>query len=206
VAPPLGGERARILLQSFTVPGWGQATLGRKTAARTFFLIDLGIWVSFAAFRVQEHLRGETAVETASLFAGVDLEGRDQEYHRMVGSYSSSDEYNRLVIYRDAANLYYDDPVKYREYIAANEVKGSDAWSWVDTESLERYRDERRDAQRAAQRANTALALAIVNRMVSAIHAARYAGKPQPAHAWRLEMAPAGGDPGAFRLGVRTEF
>jgi hypothetical protein len=206
--------RAQILLRSLTIPGWGQATLGAKRSANTFFLVDLGIWVSFAAFRVQEGLRSSSYETTADLLAGINLEGRDEEFRRTVGAYISSDEYNQLVVYRDAANLYYDDPTAYFAYIEQHQLSGANTWKWQDEASLARYQNQRQDAQRAAQRANTCLALAVLNRLVSAVHAARLAGKMHHAPAatttgttWDFEMVPVGSDdPTAYRAGVRARF
>jgi len=209
----LTGERARIILQSLTLPGWGQATSGRKTAATVFGLVEAGIWASFTAFRVQQHLRTLSYESTAEIYAGIDLEDRDEEFRRIVGSFPSSDDYNRLVVYRDAANIYmqpgHEDVAAYRAYIDAHELKGSNTWSWASQASYVRYQEEREFTQRAGQRANTALALAMANRLLSAIHAARIANKA-PASAprsWNLECVPAGrGDPTAFHLGLRTRF
>jgi hypothetical protein len=206
--PVLSAQRAQILLRSLTVPGWGQGTLGRNGAAKAFILVEAGIWASFAAFHVQEAMRRDSYERSARLNAGIDLSGRDEEYRRIVGGFLSSDDYNLFVVYRDAANLYYEDPVKYREYIAEHELKGADAWHWASIEDLFQYRSQRKDSQRASQRANTAMALAIVNRFVSALHAARVAGRPASgAHSWNLEVAPAGdGDRLAVRCGVSARF
>src|SRR5205809_966895 len=76
VAPRLGAERASILLRSLTVPGWGQASVGRRGAAKVFLIAETGIWTSFTAFRVQEQLRRLTYERTARLFAGIDVRGR----------------------------------------------------------------------------------------------------------------------------------
>ena len=103
--PVLSAERARILLRSLTVPGWGQATAGRPTAARVFGIAELGVWATFAGFRIQEQMRRESYERTARILAGIDLRGRDDEFRRIVGAYISSDEYNQLVVFRDAANL-----------------------------------------------------------------------------------------------------
>ena len=171
--PVLSAERARILLRSLTVPGWGQATAGRPTAARVFGIAELGVWATFAGFRIQEQMRRESYERTARILAGIDLRGRDDEFRRIVGAYISSDEYNQLVVFRDAANLFYDpkssiylDPEGYRRYIAEHELRGSDSWSWDGEGSLLRYRGQRKDAQRASLRANTALALAIIEAVV----------------------------------------
>jgi len=204
----LGAERARILLRSLTLPGWGQATLGHRRSAAFFGLTEAAVWGTFTAFRLQVAMREDSYLRSARLGAGIDLSGRDEEYRRIVGSFASSEEYNRLVVARDAANLYYSDPEQYRAYIEAHSLRGADAWSWDSPEAQARYRDQRKHAQRAAQRANTALAVAVVNRIVSALHAARLAGQPAAApRSWNLEVVPvAGVDPTAFQIRVHTRF
>jgi hypothetical protein len=206
-AAPFGTWRAKILLRSLTLPGWGQASLGRKTSAWVFGLAETGIWTSFTAFKIQEQLRRESYEKTALLFAGVQLDGRDDEFRRLVGSYLSSDEYNQLVVFRDAANQFYDDPAAYRAYIAAHSIGGANAWSWANVDDILRYRAQRQREQRAANRANTVLAIAIGNRLLSALHAARFAGATPPeARRWQIEYQPSLDQAGDFRLGVRTKF
>src|SRR5258705_7088547 len=78
--PVLNAERARILMRSLTVPGWGQATIGRRASAKAFGLAEAGIWTSFVAFRVQEVLRRHSSQATARISAGIDLDGRDEEF------------------------------------------------------------------------------------------------------------------------------
>jgi hypothetical protein len=213
---PLGPERARILLRSLTVPGWGQATLGRRRSAAVFGTAELGVWTAFASFRVQELLRRQGYERTARIFAGIDLAGRDDEYRRIVGAFASSDEYNLYVVARDAANLYMADPyhpdlVAYRAYIAEHSVGGSNGWNWQDRASFMRYREGRKNEQRASMRANTALGFAIANRLVSALHAMRASGHVAPAKpqgtSWRFDVTP--GDPAEptlFRAGLHASF
>lgn len=203
----LTARRAQILLRSLTIPGWGQATLGRRTSATVFGLIEAGVWGSFVAFQVQDHLRTGSYERSARVTAGIDLSGRDEEFRRIIGSFLSSDEYNLYVVARDAANLHYDDPAAMQAYIDENSLRGPDTWAWPDVESLLRYRAQRKDAQRAQQRANTTLAVAVANRLVSALHAARVANRPAKASGWRLDVSPGGGgDFTAIQLGVRTRF
>jgi hypothetical protein len=202
----LSGDRARVMLQSLTVPGWGQATLGQSRAALAFGLVETGIWVSFAAFQVQETMRRHTYEGTARLFAGIDLSGRDEEYRHVVGQYRSSADYNVYVVRRDAANLYYGDPAGYDAYVAAHEIKGADAWVWQSDDDLLRYRDERQAAQRSTKHAQDALAAALINRLVSVVLVARSHPKPADQASWRIECAPAPGDLTAYRLAVRADF
>ena len=119
----------------------------------------------------------------------------------------SSDEYNLFVVARDAANLYYNDPVRMEAYIDANSLKGSSTWSWNSVASVERYRAQRKNAHQAQQRANTTLAVAIANRIVSALHAARIASHPSTkTHSWNIEVTPGEGDAVVGRVGVSTRF
>ena len=205
---PLSAARARVMLQSLTLPGWGQLTEGRRGAARVFAIIDASIWTSFVAFQVQEHLRTESALRNARLFAGIDLHGRSEEYRRVVGAFPNSDEYNQLVVYRDAANLYYDNPAAYRAYIAAHQIQGAGAWTWADPVSYQRYRDQRQSSQRAGLRANAALACALANRLLSAVHAAGSSGRlEQGGHGTGLRLEPdLAHGPAAVRLELRTHF
>ena len=212
-AAVLDAGRAQILLRSLTIPGWGQATAGHTTAATVFGLAELGIWTSFAAFRIQEQMRLESSETTAQLFAGIDLDDRDEEFRRIVGSYASSEEYNRLVVYRDAANLFLSDLDNpdydgYRAYIAEHSLSGANAWNWASFEAFSRYSDQRQDAQRAQRRAHTALAAAVANRLLSVVHAARMSkGEPEPPRSWNIEWGPVpGGDAAAFRAAVHTRF
>ena len=133
---------------------------------------------------------------------------RDEEFRRTIGSYLSSEEYNQLVVYREAANLYYNDPPAYRKYIAEHSVGGRDSWSWDGVASLLHYRAQRKDAQRAAIRANTALACAVVNRLLSMAHAARIKTHATATpRSWNLEVTPAPGDDAfAYTLGLRAHF
>ncbi len=205
--PPitLSAERAKLLLRSLTVPGWGQLTTGHRTAAAVFGLAEAGVWTTYTAFRVQNQLRRDAFVRTARVLGGIDLHGRDEEFMRIVGSYASSDEYNQLVVARDAANLYYNNPAAFQAYFDAHALKGADTWVWPDDEALLRYRGQRKDAQRAALRANASLAMAIVNRLLSAIHAARLSS-PATQHSLQLEALPSADDPTAFRVGVLHRF
>ena len=209
----LGPERARILLQSLTVPGWGQATLGHHGSARTFMIVEAGIWTGFTAFKIQQAQRTDSYILSARLNAGVDLEGQDDEFRSIVGSFASSAEYNLLVVSRDAANLFLSDPnnqdlVSYHAYIDEHSLSGSLAWQWSDEQAFRRYGDQRKFAQKAGLRANTAIALAIANRLVSALHAARLAGRTAAARqqGWRLDVNPGLAEPGQFRAALTTQF
>jgi hypothetical protein len=202
----LSGERAQALLRSLTLPGWGQASLGHKTSAMLFGVVEAGVWTSFAAFKIQQSMRTESYMKTAELYAGINLDGYSDEYRRMIGIYPSSDDYNKYVVYRDAANLYYDDPEAYNAYIAKNSVSGEGGWRWASPESFERYQEQRKEVTHASQNANLVLAVAIANRLLSALHAARIAGHTAPVQGLHFDIAPDPADPSRYAFALRTSF
>lgn len=202
----LSGERAQALMRSLTLPGWGQASLGHKTSAMVFGVVEAATWTTFAAFKIQQSMRTESYLKTAQLYAGIDLDDFSEEYRRMVGSYPTSDDYNRFVVYRDAANLYYDQPDLYNQYIAEHSVSGAGGWAWASPESYERYQEQRKEVQRAGQNANVLLAVAVANRLLSALHAARIAGKAEQPHGLRLDFTPHPDDPSGYAFALRTDF
>ncbi len=117
------------------------------------------------------------------------------------------------MVARDAANIYLSRPGQedfagYRAYLAKHSVSGALAWHWADEQSFRRYGGQRKFAQKAGLRANAALGLAIADRLVSALHAARLAGHAvaAPQTGWRLEVRPGLDEPGQFRAALTTRF
>jgi hypothetical protein len=167
-----GGLSAAV--RSLAIPGWGQLYNGHTTQAAIFGLLELGTWITFASYRTQGGLRQDSSFDTARLFAGIDLEGKDERLRRLVGQYQSSDVYNQYVVRREAF-FFIEDPAEREAYIAENSIPPDQAWSWSDFDDFSRYREERRTSELAYQRSRYALGFALVNRVVSAIAAGRTA-------------------------------
>jgi len=172
-----GASVAGGALRSLAVPGWGQVYQGHRDLGLVFGVIEAALVTTLFVSIGQGHLRRGSSEETAELFAGIDLTAHDDSYRKYVSDYRSSDEYNRLVVYRDAAALYYGDPENYDRYIQENSLGGSDAWAWEDDGSWETYKEQRRSSDRAFQSARFAAAGMVVNRAASAITAAAMARK-----------------------------
>ena len=159
--------------RSLVLPGWGQLHAGYRTLGYVFLAAEAAIWTGFAVSVVKGEKRKDTYEETAQLFAGIDLNQVDEEFRTLVGQYESSDEYNRLVVYRDAAALYYGDFENYNRYIDENSLTGAETWQWSSTQKFEQYSTERRSSEGAFHDAQFMVGLAVVNRVASAIVASR---------------------------------
>ena len=206
-APAYGGPGpAGAALRSLILPGWGQLATGHTTQAAIFGALEVATWTSYATFQRQGNLRRDSYFQTAQLFAGIDLEHQDEDARKLVGQYRSSDVYNQYVVMREAA-YFYEDPVEREQYIQSRSIQPADAWNWGDDfAAFERYRAERRGSEQAFKNGQYALGFALINRVVSAVAAARAAksrqreaealgdaaspGRPRAAMAWSLAPGP----------------
>jgi hypothetical protein len=161
--------------RSLVLPGWGQLNAGYRTLGTIFLAAEAAIWTGFAVSIAKGEMRKDTYEETAQLFAGIDLNQVSDEFRSLVGQYESSDEYNRLVVYRDAAAMYYGDFENYNRYIEENSLTGAQTWQWSSAQKFEQYAAERRSSEGAFHDAQFMVGLAVVNRVASAVVAARLA-------------------------------
>lgn len=185
--PSVGGNVARSLI----LPGWGQFRGGYKGLGMVFLGVEAAIWTTFFISIAQGEKRENTYEETALLFADIDLNTVDDEVRRLVGQFQSSEEYNRLVVSREAAALHFGDFDAYNRYIDENSLQGLNSWQWATEDRFFQYSSERRSSDHAFQRAEYALFAAVINRAASALFA------------WRLKPHPSG-DPQAAQPGIQT--
>jgi hypothetical protein len=206
--------RGSDVWRSAVIPGWGQWRAGYRDIGLAFMAVDLAAWTTLAVSVGQGHMRRGSSEETALRDAGIDLTAVDDEFRKRVSDFPSSDEYNRLVVMRDAAALYYGDFESYNRYIDENALTGDEAWSFSSEETWERYRRERRTSESAFQRARFAAGALLVNRVVSAIVASRLkpktgvesaaAAPPRTQIVWGVGTSPGGSlEP---RLGCVARF
>lgn len=168
-------SRLKVLGLSLLLPGLGHAALGHTTRGEAFMAADLGLWTTFGAFRVQGHLRSNSYVDMAGIFAGVqDPEGHPDEYYRQLGQYASSDEYNEEVR-REARAQTGDDLAGRAAYYERHKVPADQEWRWTSAADWQRYQDKRSESQLSYKRASYMIGLAVANRLIAAVDAMRLA-------------------------------
>ncbi len=201
-----GPSPALAALRSMIVPGWGQLSTGHKTQAGVFLGLEVASWASYITFKRQGHLREESYISTARIYAGIDLGDQDERIRRYVGQYQSEEVYNQYVVRREAA-FFIEDPAEQAQYIAENSLGGDQAWHWDLYDDFLRYRDQRQSSESAYHNAEFVVGFALANRLVSAVMAARQASSLRKAQA----AAPVGGGvpgrpDGSFAWGVQPSL
>jgi hypothetical protein len=157
----------KALLLSMAVPGAGQQYLGNTGRARTMFAAEAAVWATFAAYRVQGHMRETRYKETANLFAEVEHDMSD-DYYTMLAYYVSSDEFN-LDVMREARALYPDDRERQLEYLREQGYSGEDEWQWDSVDRMRQFARERTASKESYRRATLTTGFAVLNRMISMI-------------------------------------
>ena len=168
-------SRRKAFFLSLLLPGLGQRASGHHGRARAFFGIEAAIWLSAGGFWLVGEMREDDYRQYAAVRAGADLSQDSEDYYQMVADYRSSDDYN-VDVRRDARAIYPDDRARQLGYIAQHSIGGSAAWGWPDDEAQWQYRYFRHDALSAKRTSVLLTGWAVVNRVVSAIEAARSVG------------------------------
>ncbi len=164
---------ALAMLMSLALPGLGELYTGNTARARGFFSAEAGIWVGYAAFRVQQGLRTDDYKEYAGIFAGVP-DGSTSDYYQDVADYIRSegdDSYNQA-IRAEARSLYPDDLDAQRAYLTSHGYFGSSSWEWESEQRFEHYRGLRHGAAVSRRNAFYMTGLAVLNRALSVIDSA----------------------------------
>lgn len=163
----------KALLLSLLLPGAGELYSGHKGRATGFFISEGAIWANFATWEIAGHLRKNDYIEQARLNAGIGTESESDDYWRLVGTYlrssgSGPDSYEDA-LRRDARNEFPSDPAAQDAWVAQRLPVGNRAWNWTSASLQESYVETRQNSTRAFSRAKFSFALAILNRLVSAI-------------------------------------
>lgn len=157
------------IIASAIMPGWGELILQRKNEARTFFIFEGSLWLSYYTFNHFGHKLEQSSRIYAFEHAGANPLRDDQEYFDNIEDYISSDIYN-LFVERDASIYYPDDPVKQEEYIQKYGYFGEDQWEWDTLTSQTTYWQKRKSARENLRRASFMTGFMLINRFVSVLN------------------------------------
>jgi len=154
---------SRALLYSLLLPGLGEIYVGdSRSRAAMFIGTEVGIWSAFFTFRQMGNWREDDYIEYATAYAGVNPENKDDHFWNMVGFYENRDEYNKV------------SRVYTRENPFFPETPGWD-WQWQSVADRAKYRDIKNDSKSYFRNADWMLAVAGLNRAVSAFFSWRAA-------------------------------
>ncbi len=147
---------------SVLLPGAGHWAMGSRGRAGVFFGAEAIAWSTFAYFKTVQHQKESDFELYARTHAGIDPDGKDEEFYRTLTFYMSRQQFNdegRLI---DPDRPYYPDDPQWD-------------WQWESAEVMGRYRNIRNQSNEAESRSKLSLGAALLNRLVAAADAWRTA-------------------------------
>ena len=147
-------------LLSALVPGGGEFYLGNRKKARYFFAAEVLTWIGYASFQVYGHWKEDDYVRYAAVHAGVQIEGRDDDFRDAVGFYNNLDEYNTI-------GRIFDQEREYIPDVPQNH------WQWQAEQERLTYRQLKNSSRESLRRSDFMIGVAIVDRIISIVDAVR---------------------------------
>jgi hypothetical protein len=159
-------------LKSAAVPGWGQLSVNKNYGV-AFLLAEASFW-SMRLYYLQESDNNAVAsYNYARKYADVDPEGHfPNQFYEDMRIYSSSDDYNNLVVLQDALE-YSDDPLEQQAYIEDHSYNEAHYWSWSSDERQGHYSGYRKNIDLYKDYLKLVGGVIAANHIISAIDALR---------------------------------
>ena len=160
------GRRSSVkaALYSVLLPGMGQYYCGQRKTARYFWAAEAASWLGLIAFRTYGGWKEDDYIQFGRDKADVQLEGKPDWFVDYVSFYDNIDQYNQF-------GRAIDRERPYLENISAN------YWFWDSRSDKNTFRELKNRSREAYRRSDFMIGAMILNRMVSAIHAVRIAGR-----------------------------
>jgi len=193
VAPPPSFPRGGAILAAMALPGTGQMMLGSAKRGEGLLWLDGGLWALWTSFSWYSSAREHDARLFAGREAGADLAQEEPRYFKALERYDNADQYNEGVR-ADARDMYPDDPQRQHDYYLSQGYFGAQAWNWSSDSARFDYWKTRKSGRTAALRAQFAAGALLLNRLVSVVDCAFFAGRGRSAS--RVEFRPGDAEPG----------
>ncbi len=162
----------KAFFMSLVLPGAGEYYAGSKKQAKAFMGTEALIWSFYGFTWFQGEMWKRDYRNFAAQQAGANPERTEDIYYQNVYEYTSSYWYNEDV-WAEARMIYPDDPQAQESYVAGLLYESPDDWAWQTRDDWYQYRSLRVKSQEALHRRSYSVGAAILNRLLSAVNAAR---------------------------------
>jgi hypothetical protein len=160
--PVLSGKKsaATAVLYSLLLPGMGELYADGFDEGRYSLIAEGGLWLTYASFQQYGSWIRNDARNFASSHAGAAISGKDDQYFVDLGNFNDTYEYNEKQLRDRELEKLYDANAGY-------------FWKWDSDESRREYRSLRVSSERVLNNSKFVVAVIVVNRIISAVNAAR---------------------------------
>ncbi|MCX8011265.1 MAG: hypothetical protein N3A61_08935 [Ignavibacteria bacterium] len=143
---------------SFLLPGMGELYLDRYDLGKYFTSAEAALWLSFAGMTYYADWKKDNYIRFAELNAEINSSGKGDDFYSRIGNYMNVNDFNN----EQYLNRDFEKVLDVKNYF----------WSWNSNDLRKQYRELWLSSERAYNNRIFAVALIIINHLVSAIHSA----------------------------------
>ena len=147
------------IIYSLLLPGMGELYAGDYNIGKYFTIADGVLWGTFIGMNVYSNWQKDDYKSYAASNADVNNSGKDADYYATIGNYTSIETYND----EKALERNFDQMYNTEQYF----------WKWNSTEERRTYRSMWTSAEQTDNDIRFVVGGLILNRVASAINAAR---------------------------------
>jgi hypothetical protein len=180
---------------SLVLPGLGEYYTDNLGTGRYFMGADAGLWLTYGGFRMYGKWLKDDAKTLAVEKASANFDGKDDKFEVNIGNFTDVLGYNEAKL-------------RNREYDLLYDAKSTFAWQWSSDSDRLHFKDLRNRGESTLRSSQFVIGALVLNRVISAISAARsalaYNRALQGLTSWRVSVGVPGGMPAAD--GVELTF
>jgi len=147
------------ILYSLLLPGMGELYADSYGTGKYFTIADGILWGTLIGMSAYSNWQEDSYKSYAATRAGVINENKDEDYYANIGDYTSVYSYNDQKALERNFDEMYDEETNF--------------WKWSSTEERRSYRDMWNSSETASNNIRFVVGGLILNRVISAINAAR---------------------------------
>ena len=147
------------ILYSLLLPGMGELYADSYGTGKYFTIADGILWGTLIGMSAYSNWQEDSYKSYAATRAGVINENKDEDYYANIGDYTSVYTYNDQKALERNFDEMYDEETSF--------------WKWSSTEERRSYRDMWNSSETASNNIRFVVGGLILNRVISAINAAR---------------------------------
>ena len=149
-------SKRKAIFMSMLLPGLGERSIGSYRSAKLFYGSESSLWLSLFMFHKRKEWKREDYQVYAAARAGVNNEGKNDQFYSDVSNYSDIDEFNAAIRRsREPESVY----------------SGADErWSWRSEEERLKFKSLKLESDTAGQNLKRIIGAMLVNRIFSVMN------------------------------------
>ena len=149
-------SKRKAVLLSMLLPGLGERSIGSRRSAKYFYGSESSLWLSLVIFQKRKEWKKEDYQVYAAARAGVNNEGKNDQYYSDVSNYSDVDEFNAAIRRSREPRSVYN---------ATDEF-----WSWSSEEERLKFKSLKLESDAAGQNVKRIIGGMVINRIFSVMN------------------------------------